>query len=278
MVDFATTIVGITGATLIPVYISLYLITNLRFIHTRYIAAFGVGLAFFFFFDTMNDAAQLDVNSSFSGGLPQLGLIIAFVLGIATLSIFDYVAVPNSKKVETGRDVSKNNGGTTSRALFLIPAAVAAVMGIHGLSEGWAFGAAASNTGTVSFTNAFGGLSALASYPMHKFLEAGIVAVVYVAYVGRSRVSAAKWQIPVLGLLFGLLPVIGAFIGYTINIDTTYFYAFGVTAAIYAIIRLVEPMSLKFKVGENAPAYLGPKVFLALLIGFLLLYSAALFH
>ena len=136
-------------------------------------------------------------------------------------------------------------------------------MGIHGLGEGWDFGSAASLAGT-SLINAFGGLGAVASYPIHKFLEASIIAATYSAYVGRSGIASAraKWHLPVLGLLFGLTSVIGALLGYYISLDTTYFFAFGVTAAFYATLRLVEAMNPRFKIGDGAPSYLGWKVFL----------------
>ena len=126
---------------------------------------------------------------------------------------------------------------------------------------------------------AFGGLAPLASYPLHKFLEASIVAAVYAAFVGRSEVSTkAKWHLPVLGLLFGMPSVIGAAIGYYVSFDTTYFYAFGVTAALYAALRLAEATHPQFKISEKDPSYLGGKIFVAILIGFLLLYGVALLH
>lgn len=267
MVDYATSLAGIIGATFIPVYFALYLIPNLKFIRMKYLAATGVGLSMWYFFDTMNDAVQLYVNSSFSGGLPQLGLVLTFIFGVIILAVIDYAAVPSSPT--SGK---KNNN------LFLIPLAIAVVMGIHGLAEGWAFGTAASLTGNQTLVEAFGGLYPLASYPMHKCLEAVVIAIVYTAYVRWSGVGRAKWEVPVLGLAFGLSPLIGTAIGYFNSVDITYFYAFGATAAIYAILRLVGPINENFKVGENAPAYFGPKVFAAAVIGVLLLYGAALFH
>ena len=277
MVDFATSIIGIAGATLIPVYISLYLITNLKFINIRYIAAAAVGLAFWFFSDTINDATYLDVNSSFGGGLPHVGLVFAFVLGVVTLALFDHIAVPNSKVADDLRQTGNKGSSRYAKLLFLIPAAIAVVSGIHGLGEGSAFGAGAFSTGSQSLVDAFGGLSAIASYPLHKFLEAGIIAGIYSAYVERNNLgSRAKWHLPVLGLLFGLPSIIGAILGYNFVFDPTYFYAFGVTAALYAVLRAVEALSPKFR--ETIPSYLGGKVFLALLIGILLLYGAALFH
>lgn len=269
MISYALTVGGILLATLIPAYLALYIVSNLKHIQTKYIAAAGVGLTFWFFFDTMGDAAQLDVNSSFGGGFVHFGVLVAFIGGIATLAIFDHFAVPSDK----------SSSATTPKAFFLIPVAVAAVMGIHGLGEGWDFASAASQTSTQNLIDAFGGWGAVISYPLHKFFEASIIASVYACYVARNNPPVkAKWQIPVLGLLFGLTSVIGSSLGYYISLNTTYFYAFGVTAAFYAVIRLVEAMNSGFRIGENAPAYLGGKVFLAMTIGFFLLYTAALFH
>jgi len=269
MVDFATTFLGILGATLIPTYIALYLVTNLKFIHIRYIAAAAIGLTLWFFLDTMGDSTYLGVDSGFSGGLPQAGLLIAFVLGFVALAIFDHVAVPNAK-----------SGSSDSKFLVLIPIAVAAVMGIHGLGEGWDFGSAASPAGS-SLIDAFGGWGAVTSYPIHKFLEASIVAVIYSAYVTRSGIASAraKWHLPVLGLLLGLTSVIGASIGYYTSLNTTYFFAFGVTSAFYAVLRLVEAVNPSFKIGGGgAPSFLGWKVFLVIVVGFLVFYTAALLH
>lgn len=285
MISYLLVVLGIFGATLIPAYIALYLIPNLKQIPLRYIAAAGLGLTFWFFFDTMGDAGQLGENSSVAslstfGGWPHVGVIVAFLLGITTLAIFDHFAVPRSSaKAGAGQ-----NAGTIlpsySKMLFLIPAAVAAVMGIHGLAEGWDFATTASAPSTGSLTIAFGGLLSLVSYPIHKFLEASIIAAAYSCYVARTKISmkTASWQIPVLGLLFGGTSVIGAALGYYIPFDTTYFYAFGVTAALYATLRLVEPVSPRFDLESNPPMYLGGKLFLSFAIGFFLLYGAALLH
>ncbi len=152
-------------------------------------------------------------------------------------------------------------------------------MGVHGLGEGWDFASAASAASSQNLIDAFGGWNAVISYPLHKFFEASIIAIIYTCYVGRTELAEkAKWHLPVLGLFFGLTSVIGSSVGYYVSLDTTYFYAFGVTSAFYAAIRLSQATSDKFAVGINAPAFLGPNKFLALAIGFFLLYIAALFH
>ena len=288
MISYALSVFGILAVTLIPVYVALYVVSNLRQIPTRYIAALGFGLTFWWFYDTMGDAASLDSNGAiypFSafGGLSHFSLILTFAAGIAALAIFDYFAVPRplpfSGSIET-QNTKSRGGSMTSYAttLILIPVGVAAVMGIHGLGEGWDFASAAAAVPTSNIVDAFGGVNAIISYPLHKLFEGTIIACVYTAFVARSNAPKAKWHIPVLGLLLGFTSVIGAAIGYNVSFDTTYFYAFGVTAGFYAVIRLAEAVNLRFKLGETAPTFLGWRIFLVIGIGFFLLYTAALFH
>ncbi|MDG6904163.1 MAG: hypothetical protein JRN20_00085 [Nitrososphaerota archaeon] len=275
MISYSLAVFSIAGATLIPTFLALYLITNLK-IPTRYLGALGLGLALWFFFDTFNDAIQLDVNQAFTGGLDHVAHVFVFWAGIATLAVFDYFAVrkPNLPLPQNGT-VADN----ATKCLVLVPIGIAFVMGIHSLGEGWDFGGASGLAQTETITNAFGNLSALASYPMHKFLESIVVACAYAIYVERSGAVKKWWHLLMLGLLFGGTSVVGTALGYyNPAVDTTYFFAFGVTSAFYAILRLSESISLNFKIGENAPSYLGWKIFFTVMIGFFLLYFAALFH
>jgi hypothetical protein len=281
MIGYGVAVGGMLVATLVPAYIALYLMPNLKRIPIRYIAATAVGLTFWFFFDTMGDASQLDVNEaaypidSF-GGYIHFAVIFTFIAGIAALAIFDHFAVP---RPAASSGASSIGGVASSRALFLIPVAVAAVMGVHGLGEGWDFASTGSQAATQSLVDTFGNLAALVSYPIHKFLEAAIIGAVYTVYVGKDSASSKRgWDIPILGILFGFTSVIGALIGYYVSLDTTYFFAFGVTSGIYAMLRLVGPVFPKFTLTDRTALYLGPKVFLATAIGFFLLYSAALLH
>jgi hypothetical protein len=295
--DYSITVLSIIGGTLIPAYIALYGIPRLKFLQTRYLAALGVGLTFWFFFDTMGDASELDVNASVTafGGAFHFAVISAFAAGIAALAIFDHFAVPGPQLSKAAEIQTMADGGKQylSKSLILIPVAVAAVMGIHGMGEGWDFASVAAQPGQpaacvglsglnsqlCNLVNTFGDAPAVISYPLHKFFEASIIAAVYTCYVGRNALALkASWQIPVLGLLFGLTSVIGSAVGYFVSIDTTFFYAFGVTSAFYAALRLSEAVNPSFKIGGVDPWYYGGKVFLALAIGFFLLYTAALFH
>jgi len=280
---------------LIPAYVALYLFPNLKSVGTKYLAALGVGLTFWFWTDTIGDATYLDVNAaawppSAFGGLYHFLVILAFILGIATLAIFDHLAVPTAASYEdipngvsatgsvTGGNVAT---GYAIEALIFVPIAVAAVMGVHGLGEGWDFaGVAAGVSGGTDIVSAFGGWNPIVSYPIHKFLEALIISIVYTIYVERCSIAKkAKWHLPVLGLLFGLTSIIGSMVGYFVSLDTTFFYAFGVTSGIYAAIRLAGPLisNIKGSAGTT-PSYLGAKTFVFVGIGFFLLYSAALLH
>ena len=273
MIGYAFAVAAIAGATLVPVYIALYLFTNLK-IQTRYLAATGLGLAIWFFFDTFNDADQLDVNQQFTGGVPHLAHILIFCAGIAILAIFDYFVLSSPYDPQS----VPNSQPPYLKSLVLLPIAIALVMGIHSAAEGVAFGGASSAATTQTIFNAFGNLLALISFPVHKFCEAGIVACAYAIYVKRTEVTKKAWHIPVLGLLFGGTTIVGTAVGYYIHPDITYLYAFGVTAGIYAIIRLAEGLSPRFMVGVNAPAFLGWKIFFALVVGFFLLYFAGTLH
>lgn len=283
MIPFYYIFFGILGATLVPVYVALYLVSSLRAVGVRYLAAAGVGLAFWFFYDTMGDAASLLENNSvypayLFGGLDHLAVIGAFLAGVAVLAVFDRYAVPGPR--------GGGGGAPRKEALFLIPAAIALVMGIHSLGEGWdaasaVAGATVSNvTFLGSMVQAFGDVPAVISYPIHKFLEGSIVAIAYAAYVSMADGGARKewWHIPVLGLLFGGPSVIGAAVGYYVGFDTTFFFAFGVTSALYAVLRLAEPMGRGFGVEGGGASHFGGRVFVALTLGFFLLYFAALLH
>jgi len=292
--NFALAVGGITVGTLIPAYIGLYLFPHLKSVPTKYLAALGVGLTFWFWTDTIGDATYLDVNAaayppSAFGGLPHFLVIFAFVLGIAALAIFDHLAVPTAtsyQRIPNGLTATsrKSSGSVASSyatgALFFVPVAVAAVMGIHGLGEGWDFAGVAAGVSTTDIVSAFGGWNPIVAYPMHKFLEASIVSIVYTIYVARNSITKkATWHLPVLGLLFGLTSVIGSIVGYFVAFNTVFFYAFGVTSGIYAAIRLAGPLISNTKGSYGLiPSYLGAKTFLFVGIGFFLLYSAALLH
>jgi hypothetical protein len=275
LIAFSFIIPGLAVATFVPAYAALYLLPALR-VRARYLAALGVGLAFWFFYDTMGDAASLGENNSvyppyLFGGVPHVALILSFVAGVGALAFFDRSAVP-APGVRPGRG-----------ALFLIPAGVALVMGVHGLGEGWDAASAVSSAPATgndlqALIQAFGTFPALVSYPIHKFFEASIVGAVYAVYLSGTQSKAGWWEIPLLGVLFAGPSAVGASLGYFYSFDTTYFFAFGVTAALYAVLRLAGALSQDFESRGRVPDYLGPRILLAMAAGMLLLYAAALLH
>jgi hypothetical protein len=293
--DYGLTVGSIALGTLIPAFIALYLFPNLKSVPTKYLAALGIGLTFWFWTDTIGDATYLDVNAaawppSAFGGLYHFAVIFAFILGIAALAVLDHFAVPSPTSYEsvpngaatTGQVSGKSvSSGFVTGALFFVPVAVAAVMGIHGLGEGWDFaGVAVGVSGSTDIVTAFGGWNPVVSYPLHKFFEASIISIAYTIYVQRNSIAKkAGWHLLVLGLLFGLTSVIGSMVGYFVSLDTTFFYAFGVTSGMYAAIRLAGPLILNTKGSTGTiPSYLGAKTFVFLGVGFFLLYFAALLH
>lgn len=283
MIPPSTIVPAFALATLVPAFAALYLVPSLKGVRLRYLAAAGAGLALWFLLDTMGDAAFLDAYCcsvyppSLFGGVGHLALVGAFVLGFVVLAAFDRFAVPGRPRPA--------GGAANARTLpFLIPVAVAAVMGVHGLGEGWVAVSPVSSGPVVSvglwqaLIATYGDVAALVSYPIHKFLEASVIAVLYTAYVSRAEGAEKErwWQVPLLGALFAGPSVVGAIAGYYASFDTTYFFAFGVTAAFYALLRLSEPILPDFR--ERGPSHLGTGVFAAMLAGFLLLYAAALLH
>ena len=292
--NYGLAIGSIAVGTLIPAYIALYLFPNLNSVPTRHLAALGLGLTFWFWTDTIGDATYLDVNAAAwppeaFGGLYHFAVIFAFILGIAALAVLDHLVVPSPSPYESVPSPAATSQVSTKSvassfvagALFFVPVAVAAVMGIHGLGEGWDFaGVAAGVSGSTDIVTAFGGWNPVVSYTLHKFFEASIISIVYTIYVRRNSVAKkARWQLPVLGLLFGLTSVIGSVVGYLVPLDTTFFYAFGVTSGFYAAIRLAGPLIVNTKgTAGTLPSHLGAKTFVFLGIGFFLLYFAALLH
>lgn len=279
MVDFLSIFVGVLLATFISAYAALYLVSRLGPELMKYAAAVAVGITLWFFYDTIGGAISLGANyslfplSSF-GGLPHVGLILAFVLGLATLYLFDHFAVPRPG----------GGSGSSSGFVFLIPAGIALVMGAHGLGEGWDASSAvasapiSSSDVITALTQAFGSVASVVSYPIHKFLEATIVGTAYLCFVQfNPSARRASWHIPLLGLLFAGPSVVGATLGYFYSADTSYFFAFGAAVALYAFVRLAEPLGAGF-MARKTPTYIGPGIFVALGAGFFLLYTAALLH
>ena len=262
MLPFLPSFLSIVGALVFPTLAGLLVISGLsRITNPKYVAAFALGLYFWFFSDTIGDAAYLDVNAGFGGGAVQLALVLLFVIGVLLVFSIDR---------ETFRP------GTSSRLGFGIPLLVAFAVGFHGFGEGAAFAATAATTPATGLLDAFGGLTAASAFIIHKALEPMMIGAAYWVYArdhGKNASGYAK-DVLLLALVFVLPGIIGAATDYYWLYDTTYFFAFGLGTSLYAAMRLAKPLFWD----TGGSSWESTKIAIAIIIGFLCLYSAALLH
>ena len=266
MIGFAEGFSVWTVSTLVPALLGLVATTLVgKRVAGAYISAFAFGIFLLFFVDTIGGAANLDVNSGFGGGLAQLGVVLFFLVG--TLFFF---------WVDRGRTIFSPQISIGKYGMA-IPLIVALAIGIHGLGEGAAFGGTAQSTTSTDLLEAFGGLSAGIAYVLHKGLEPMMIGACYSVYVKGQFKKARSWikEVGLLGIIFTIPSLIGAATGYFIGYDTTYFFALGTGACIYAAIRLVGPF---FDNPEGTRSNQAVKLAACILMGFITIYFAALFH
>ena len=266
MIEFTESFLVWLGSTLIPALIGLLVITwaNRR-VDARYLSAFAFGIFLWFFIDTIRGAATLDVNSGFSGGIAQIGVVALFLIGLLV-----FVGIDRNRGIFSTESAVGKYG-------MLIPILVAVAVGIHGLGEGAAFGGTAYSTLSTSLLDAFGGLTAGVAYVLHKGLEPMMIGACYRLYTKRQATGITNWtsDLLLLSITFALPSLIGAASGYFINYDTSYFFALGTGTSIYAAMRLAGPL---FNVREATLSGYPIKIAVALLVGFIAIYIAALFH
>ena len=263
VLPFLPSFLAIVAALAIPTFAGLLIVSGAaKAINSRYIAAFALGLYFWFFSDTIGDAAYLDVNSGFGGGAIQVALVVLFVVGVLLVFSIDR---------ETFR-----TGSPAAGVGFGIPLLVAFAVGFHGFGEGAAFTATAATTPATGLLDAFGGASAAAAFVIHKALEPMMIGAAYWVYArdhARDATGLLR-DIAILALVFILPGVIGAATDYYWLYDTTYFFAFGLGTSIYAAVRLAKPL---FVTGGESKGD-STKIAVAVVVGFLCLYGAALLH
>ncbi|HVC27170.1 MAG TPA: hypothetical protein VND40_03325 [Nitrososphaerales archaeon] len=267
MIGFAETFGATLGAFLVPTFLGLLMISAVaRYVSPRYLVAFAVGLYLWFFSDTMGDASLLGVSEGFAGGLWHVALWVVFVLG---LLVFFSV------------DTRMFTEGSPGESLgFAIPLLVALAIGVHGFGEGAAVGATAATSPSTSLADAFGGLSAAASFLLHKGLEPMMVGAAYWAYAkdhARDTVGRLK-DLSILTLTFALPGIVGGATSYYLvqaypSVDFTYVFALGLGASIYAATRLARPL---YQGGGSKSESM--RTALAMVLGFACLYLAALLH
>ncbi|MDG6901575.1 MAG: hypothetical protein JRM80_06405 [Nitrososphaerota archaeon] len=250
------------GAFALPTLASLAIVwAASRIASLRHIAAFALGVYLWFFVDTLGDSAYLGVNSGLGGGAGQGALIVLFIAGALVLSSID--GGPNRHHAGAG-------------LWFGVPLLVALGVGIHGFGEGAAFSSVAASTPAQDLVSAFGGLSPAVSFVTHKLIEPVIVGAVYLAYASEHAKSSSDTvrDLAILALVFVLPGLIGAAAGYSLTFDSTYVFAFGLGASTYAATKVIGALSGSSDQSRWASA----KTAFAIVLGFLSLYSAALFH
>jgi len=267
MIGFAETFGAILGSLLIPAFIALLTISiAARYARPMYLAAFAIGLYFWFFSDTIGDTSLLGVSEGFTGGAWHVALWVCFAAGLLLL-----VSLDKSTFAE---------GSAGERFGFAIPVLVAIAVGLHGFGEGAAIGATAATTPSSNLLDAFGGSSAAVAFILHKGLEPMMVGAAYWVYA-KGHASDANERLKdllVLTLAFTLPGIIGGASAYYIvqalpSVDFTYVFALGLGASLYAAVRLARPLFQASDSGSEST-----KIAVCILLGFTCLYLAAMLH
>ncbi|MGA2198714.1 MAG: hypothetical protein ABSG45_02120 [Nitrososphaerales archaeon] len=268
MLGFAETLGGTVASFIIPAAAGLVIISlAARFLSAKYLAAFAIGVYFWFFSDTIGDANLLGANEGFTGGIFHLALWIVFGIGLTLMLTLDRdLFTPGPDGMKFG---------------FAIPLLVAVAVGIHGFGEGAALSATAVSTPSTSLIDAFGGVSAGAAFVLHKALEPMMVGAAYWVYAkDHAKDMAGRMKdIVILILAFTLPGIVGGASAYYIvqaypSVDFTYVFALGLGTSIYAAVRLGRGMF-------ESPRSSGTdstKMALMILLGFTCLYLAAMLH
>jgi hypothetical protein len=275
MLGFAESFLSWTASTWIPAFVGLLVIVLAgHFVKSKYLAAFALGIFLWFFVDTIQGSALLDVNAGFTGGAGQIAAVALFIVGVLTVFWIDK---------RRGLFSPESIVRTVSVAIALL---VAGAIGIHGLGEGAAFGATAYSTSSTSLLDAFGGVSAGVAYLLHKGLEPMMAGACYCVYSDRtgSRISGRIRDVFFLSMVFVLPSLVGAPVGFFVmgpatgffaGFGTTYFFALGTGTSIYAALRLSRPL---FRSEELATSEDSIKIAVPIVLGFIAIYFAALFH
>ncbi|MGA8857539.1 MAG: hypothetical protein WB643_10285 [Candidatus Bathyarchaeia archaeon] len=271
MIPFVVSFVEFVLATFIPLYLGMFLAGAVRTarIESRYLSAFALGLLFWFFLDTLNDAIQLGVNDGYDFNPQHTGLLLMFILGFLAIALPAGVGL--SKRTHT---ILSPTAGP-----FLTALLIAIGMGFHGIGEGLEFGGLSAGTTATTILDAIGGVGGGIAYVLHKFLEASLVMIVFIALGEGERFSfRVEWKrIVLLGLAFGIPSALGDVVGYFVEVNSTYLFALGGGAALVVALFAVRPIwGDGWKGGLTYAQYV--KMVLMVLMGFLCLYGAAMFH
>ena len=107
-------------------------------------------------------------------------------------------------------------------------------------------------------------------------LEPTIAAVCYVSLAGGARKASVRiTDALVLATVFVIPPVVGSVVGYYTTFDHTYVFALGLGTSVYALARVGRSL---YSPSEGTDSWLSVKMALAAVLGFLLIFIAALLH
>src|SRR5438445_13172425 len=87
MIEFAMGFFAWLASTWIPAFVGLLVIVwASQIVKSKYLTAFALGIFLWFFVDTIQGSALLDVNAGFTGGAAQVDAVGLFIIGV--LSVF----------------------------------------------------------------------------------------------------------------------------------------------------------------------------------------------
>jgi hypothetical protein len=264
MLPFGATVVEFGLVTFVSALVGISLVIGVsRFLKMKFLAAFALGVYLWYFTDTLGDANYLGVNEGFTFSPELFSLVVLFVIGLTVFFALD-------RRMFT-------TGEPAGYGALAVGAVAALALGLHGFGEGADFGFTAAQTPFGTLFDAFGGITASASWVLHKMLEPTIAAVCYVslAVPGARKASVRVTDALVLATVFVIPPVVGSVVGYYTTFDHTYVFALGLGTSVYALARVGKSL---YSPSEGADSWLSVKMALAAVLGFLLIFLAALLH
>jgi hypothetical protein len=263
LLPFGITDLEFSIVTFISAFVGIsIIISSSKWITTRLLAAFAVGVYLWYFTDTLGGANYLGLVNGFALSTDTFSLLLLFAIG---LGIF------------FGLDGGLFTGESPNTKGIFLALLAAVALGLHGMAEGEAFGASAASTPFNTLLDAFGGWAPSASWVMHKMLEPTVAAAGYVALTGNAgkSISEKLYDALALSAAFVTPAIVGSIIGYYAPFDNSYLYALGLGTSVYALARVTKALYAPSTDQQNL---LSLKVAAAVFLGFLFIFISALLH
>src|SRR5437016_10616072 len=87
MIGFTEGFLAWLASTAIPAFVGLLVIVWAgNVVKPKYLTAFALGIFLWFFVDTIQGSANLDVNAGFTGGVAQVAAVGLFIIGVLVRS------------------------------------------------------------------------------------------------------------------------------------------------------------------------------------------------